>query len=392
MGDPRAEHLDRQSIALAVSFMEPNLGQEEIDELAAAIREGWVANGPRVARLEVALRAYLGVEHLTCLSSCTAGLTLALHLLDVGPGDEVLLPALTYVACANVVEHRGARPVFVDSEPETGLVDLDHAAARIGPRTRAAILVHLGGRPLDMDAVSDFTARTGVRVVEDAAHAIGADWRGRAVGAWGNLTSFSFHASKNMTTFDGGALVVDTRERAERASRLARQGMSRASWERHEDDSPGLYDVIEPGFKFAMNDASAAVGVHQLRRLDGSIERRAEIAALYDELLIDLPVRRPPAPPAHARHAHHVYPVQVWHPTVSRNDVARALNARRIGTSVHFRALHLQTYYRERYGIAAAELPHASALSDRLLSLPLHPRMDDAAVHAVADAMRDILR
>lgn len=384
-------HDERRSLDAAISFMEPNLGQEELDELAAAIREGWVANGPRVARLEVALRAYLGVEHLTCLSSCTAGLTLALHLLDVGPGDEVLLPTLTYVACANVVEHRGARPVFVDSQPDTGLVDLDHAAALVGPRTRAAIVVHLGGRPLDMDALSEFTAKTGVPVVEDAAHAIGAAWRGRSVGAWGNLTSFSFHASKNMTTFDGGALVVDTRERAERASRLARQGMSRASWERHEDGAPGLYDVIEPGFKFAMNDAAAAVGVHQLRRLDGSIERRAEIAALYDELLADLPVRCAPAPAAHARHAHHVYAVQIQHPTVTRNDVARALNARRIGTSVHFRALHLQTYYRQRCGVGSAELPNASALSDSLLSLPLHPGMDDAAVHAVAEAMRDSL-
>jgi dTDP-4-amino-4,6-dideoxygalactose transaminase len=391
MAIPRAEQ-ERHSDGAAISFMEPNLGQEEIDELAAAIREGWVANGPRVARLEVALRAYLGVEHLTCLSSCTAGLALALHLLDVGPGDEVLLPTLTYVACANVVEHRGARPVFVDSEPDTGLVDLDHAAALVGPRTRAAIVVHLGGRPLDMEAVSEFHARTGVPVVEDAAHAVGASWHGRSVGSWGNLTSFSFHASKNMTTFDGGALVVDTREREERVSRLARQGVSRASWERHEDDAPGIYDVIEPGFKFAMNDASAAVGVHQLRRLDDSIARRAEIAALYDELLVDLPLQCPPSLPAHARHVHHVYAVQVRHPTVSRNDLARALNARRIGTSVHFRALHLHTYYRERRGVGARQLPHASALSDRLLSLPLHPGMDDAAVHAVAGAMGDVLR
>ena len=211
------------------------------------------------------------------------------------------------------------------------------------------------------------------------------------MGAWGNLTSFSFHASKNMTTFDGGALVSRSSDEAERAGRLARQGMSRPAWERREDGAPGVYDVVEPGYKFAMHDTAAAVGVHQLRRLDGSIERRRQIASLYDRLLADLPVRLPPALPDHARHAHHVYAIQVEHPTVSRDEVARALNARGIGTSVHFRALHLHTYYGPRRWGQRRGPPNASSLSERLLSLPLYPTMEDAAVHVVVDALHDVL-
>jgi dTDP-4-amino-4,6-dideoxygalactose transaminase len=370
-----------------VQFSAPTLGREELAEIAAAMQEGWVATGPRAARLQTALRSYLGVDHLVCLNSCTAGLTLALALLEVGHGDEVLVPAMTYVACANVVAHRGARPVLVDADPATGLVDLDDARRRIGPRTRAAFVVHLHGRPLDMEAVNAFTAETGVSVIEDAAHAIGARWRDVSIGGWGNPTSFSFHASKNMTTFDGGALVLSDAEQLERATRLAMQGMSRAAWQRHDDAAPGVYDVEEPGYKFAMHDVAAAAGLHQLRRLEGWRERRAQLAGRYDHLLADHPaIELLPPVPAHARHAHHVYSVRLRPEARDRDEVARDLHHQRIGSSVHFRALHLHTWFR-RQGWTPEDLPNATALSRSLLSLPLHPQMEDEDVDAVVAAL-----
>ena len=233
---------------------------------------------------------------MRCLSSCTAALTIALRLLEVGEGDEVLVPSMTFVSCANVVEHARARPVLVDSDPETGLIDLDHAESLVTERTRALMPVHLAGFPVDLDAVNAFRDRHGIAVVEDAAHAIGARWKGRPVGSHGNLTAFSFHATKNITTFEGGALAVPAEAAAERAGRLSLHGLSRSAWTRHGTAGPAAYEVAEPGFKFSMNDISAAVGIHQLARLDGWIERRAELADLYDEALRDLPARAAAAP------------------------------------------------------------------------------------------------
>ena len=219
---------------------------------------------------------------------------------------------MTFVSCANAIEHFGARPVFVDSDPATGLIDLEHAESLVTERTRALMPVHLAGHPVDLGAVNALRDRHGIAVIEDAAHAIGARWQGRPIGSHGNPTSFSFHATKNITTFEGGALGVRRRGHGrERAERLALHGLSRSAWARHGATGPAAYEVAEPGFKFSMNDISAAVGIHQLRRLDGWIERRAELADLYDEALRDLPLELPPRPPAHARHAHHLYIVRL---------------------------------------------------------------------------------
>ena len=370
----------------------PNVGAAEIDELLDAIRSGWLTTGPKVSALQDALARYLGAPFVRCLSSCTAGLTLALRVLGVGPGDEVLVPALTFASCANAVVHLGADPVLVDSDPATGLVDLDDAERKVTPRTAALMAVHLGGRPLDLDAVGAFRDRHGVPVIEDAAHAIGAAWRGRRIGAHGNLTAFSFHATKNMTTFEGGALAIVEEEVAERVERLALHGLTRSSWARHGDAAPGVYDVPEPGFKFAMHDVSAAVGIHQLARLDGWIERRAELAALYDRRLAGLPLELLPPVPAHARHAHHLYMVRLATGAgIDRDALAHALRVRNIGTSVHFRALHLHSYYRDRCGLDPSDLPVAADWSERALSLPLFPAMTGDDVEDVALALEAVL-
>ncbi|MCK9249361.1 MAG: DegT/DnrJ/EryC1/StrS family aminotransferase [Solirubrobacteraceae bacterium] len=379
----------RQSVSIQLSA--PTFGAAELREITAAIQDGWVTGGPRVARLTMGLRSYLGVEHLTCVSSCSAGMKLALVELGVGPGDEVLVPAVTFASCANLVVHQGAVPVLVDVDPDTGLIDLDGARDAVTERTRAAFVVHLHGRPLDMDAVAAFTADTGVPVIEDAAHAIGARWRGRMIGSFGNPTAFSFHASKNMTTVDGGALVSPSRDAADRAGLLSRQGMSRPSWDRHEDEAPGAYDIVAPGFKFAMHDVAAALGIHQLKALDERTERRLQLARLYDDALADVDVRVAPPAPDHARHAMHVYAVRIPGGEARRNRVARELSRAGIGTSVHFRSLHLHTYYAESLGLEPDDLPRARAYSDESLSLPMHPGLSDGDVEQVVEALRGAL-
>ena len=309
----------------------PEFGDEEIDELLDAIRSGWVTTGPKVSVLQDRLSEYIGVPYVRCLNSCTAGLTLALRVLGVGPGDEVLVPSLTFVSCANAVVHLGATPVLVDSEPTAGLIDLADAERKVSPRTRALMVVHLAGFPLDLDAVNAFRDRNGIPVVEDAAHAIGAEWGGRRIGGHGNLASFSFHATKNITTFEGGALAIADERQDERIARLSLHGLTRSSWARHGDIAPGDYDVPEPGFKFAMHDVSAAVGIHQLTRLDGWIDRRRDIADLYDAALAHLPLELPLRPPAGARHAHHLYVVR-WARTRGRSATSSAVRCGRTGS------------------------------------------------------------
>lgn len=370
----------------------PDLGEEEIEEVVATIRSGWLTTGPMVAAFQDGLGAYLRAPHLRCLNSCTAGLMLSLHLREIGRGDEVLLPANTFISCANVVEHSGARPVLVDCDPLTGLIDLAHAETLVGPRTRAIMAVHLGGRPVDLDALGALARRHDLVVIEDAAHAIGAEWGGRRIGGHGNLCSFSFHATKNMTTFEGGALMVHDEAEAERVGRLAIHGLTKSAWNRHGTPAPARYDVLEPGFKLAMNDPAAAVGVHQLRRLDGWIERRDELSRMYDELLDGLPLQTPPPVQAGARHARHLYAVLVRPDAAATRDATiMELLHRNIGTSVHFHGVHLQTYYRERCNIRPEDLPGATDWARRSLTLPLHPGLVEEDLCDVRDALAAVL-
>ncbi len=376
-----------------LGIAQPDVGDGEIQEVLDTLHSGWLTCGPKVRLLQERLSQYLQAPHLRCLNSCTAGLSLALLLNDVGPGDEVLVPANTFASCANVIELRGATTVFVDCDPRTGLLDLDHADHLAGPRTRALIAVHLGGHPLDLDALQRLATRRGIAIIEDAAHAIGARWREQPIGSSGNLCSFSFHATKNMTTIEGGALVVRSAEQAARVERLSLHGLSASAWSRHGSDEPAGYDVVEPGFKYAMNDVAAAIGLHQLRRLDGWIDRREALARDYDEQLRELPLTLPAHVPAGARHARHLYTVLVDADSpVDRNNICAALNSRKIGSSVHFHGIHLHRYYRERYALAPEDLPNSTDWSARALTLPLHSAMDETDVAVVCSALAGVLQ
>jgi dTDP-4-amino-4,6-dideoxygalactose transaminase len=373
-------------------FGSPVIGEAEIAEVVDSLRSGWIGTGPKVQRFEGMLAGYLGVAECRCVSSCTAALILAMRVLGIGPGDEVLVPAMTFVASAGAVEHAGATPVLVDSEPGTGLIDLDQAEAAITSRTRAIMPVHLGGRPVDMDRLARLRDERGVDIVEDAAHALGARWRGRMIGAFGNLTAYSFYVTKNVTTIEGGALATDDPAVAARVERLALHGLSLGAWQRFSDAGFKHYEVVEPGFKFNMTDVQASLGLHQLPLLDGWIERRAQLWDRYDRLLADLPVNTPPPPEPDTTHARHLYQVTVdADAPLNRDELLDGLTARRIGTGVHYRGVHLHPYYRDRYGLSPSEFPVATDISESTLSLPLSPKVTEADQDDVVGAPTDLL-
>ena len=373
-------------------FGSPLIGEAEIAEVVDSLRSGWIGTGPKVQRFERMLSDYVGVRECRCVSSCTAALILAMRVLGIGPGDEVLVPAMTFVASANAVEHAGATPVLVDSEPGTGLVDLDQAEAAITPRTRAIMPVHLAGRPVDMDRLARLRDERGLYIVEDAAHALGARWRGRMIGAFGNLTAFSFYVTKNITTIEGGALVTEDPVLAARVERLALHGLSLGAWQRFSDAGFKHYDVIEPGFKFNMTDVQASLGLHQLPLLDEWIERRARLWHRYDQLLADLPVQTPPPADPDTIHARHLYQATVAADApLTRDQLLDGLTARRIGTGVHYRGVHLHPYYRDKYRLEPARFPVATAISERTVSLPLSPKVTEADQDDVVSALTDLL-
>lgn len=376
-------------------FGAPTITEAEIAEVVDSLRSGWIGTGPKVARFERMLEDYLDVPYVRCVSSCTAALFLSMQVLGIGPGDEVLVPAMTFIASANAVEHTGATPVLVDSEPDTGLIDLDAAEAAISPRTKAIMPVHLAGRPVDLDRIAALRDRYGLLVVEDGAHAIGAEWRGRKIGAHGSPTAFSFYVTKNISTGEGGAIATEDPSVAAEVERLALHGLSVGAWKRFSDAGFRHYEVVKPGFKYNLTDLAAAMGLHQLPRLDEWIARRAELSERYGDLLVDLPVRTPPEPDAHTTHARHLYAVEVDSDDEgeARDAVLDALHRRRIGAGVHYRGVHMHPYYRDRYGLQPERYPVATRISHRTLSLPLSPQVtekdQDDVVAALAEALAD---
>jgi dTDP-4-amino-4,6-dideoxygalactose transaminase len=374
-------------------FGSPLIGEAEIAEVADSMRSGWIGTGPKVARFERMLEEYVGVPHVRALGSCTAALMLALRVLDVREGDEVIVPAMTFVATVNAVEHAGARPVFVDSDPRTGLMNLDATEVAINERTRAIMPVHLFGLPLDMDRLNSLRDQHGVAIVEDAAHALGSEWRGRRIGNHGNLTAYSFYVTKNITTIEGGALATEDPAVNERVERLALHGLSAGAWQRFADRGHKHYEVVEPGFKFNMTDVQAALGIHQLPMLDEWIDRRAELWETYDAEFADLPLKLPASGMnQNLRNARHLYAIEVLpEAPVGRDDLLTALHESRIGAGVHYRAVHLHPYYQAKYGIAPESLPVATAISNRTLSLPLSPKITDDDLGDVVTAVRATL-
>lgn len=381
-------------------FALPEIGDEEIAEVVDTLRSGWVTTGPKARRFEQDFAAFLGTTeaaplHCVAVNSATAGLHLALEALGIGPGDEVITTTHTFTATAEVVRYLGADVKLVDVDPATLNIDPAAVEAAITPRTKALIPVHYAGLAADMPALLAVARRHGLKVVEDAAHALPTSCGGALVGTLASdATVFSFYANKTITTGEGGMLVTRDAALAKRAQVMRLHGMNRDAFDRFTAKVPSwYYEIVAPGFKYNLTDIAAALGLHQLKKARAFRERRAEIAARYDAAFAGLPVLRPPQPGPGELHAWHLYVLRLADGApCTRDGLVERLFAAGIGCSVHYIPLHLHPYWRERYALTPAMFPHSQHAYERMLSLPIYTRMTDADVERVTDAVRAALR
>jgi dTDP-4-amino-4,6-dideoxygalactose transaminase len=369
-------------------FARPSIGEAEIAEVVGCLESGWLTTGPRVERFERALSEYLGGRPVLALSSATAGLHLALLGMELRPGDEVITTPLTFVATANTIVLAGGTPVFADVEAGTRNLDVERVSRAISARTRAIVPVHFAGLPVDLDPLYELAERRGLRVLEDAAHAIGAEHRGRRIGSFGDTQVFSFHPNKNITTGEGGCIASRDPEILARARVACFHGIDRSA--------PGIepYDVVEAGFKYNMMDLQAALGLHQLPALDGFIEKRSALARRYLDALQDETAWRLPRSPAFAhRHAWHLFTLELAPEAtrLTRSQFIAEMRKREIGIGLHYPAVHLFRYYRERFGYSPRDFPVAESIGANIVSLPRFPSMTAADVDRVVGAVRELL-
>ncbi|MCH7344415.1 DegT/DnrJ/EryC1/StrS family aminotransferase [Pelomonas sp. CA6] len=374
-------------------FALPEIGDEEIAEVVDTLRSGWVTTGPKAKRFEQAFAEFLGEPQIECIAvnSATAGLHLALEALGLGPGDEVITTTHTFTATAEVVRYLGADVVLVDIDPATMNIALDQIEAAITPRTKAIIPVHYAGLAVDMLALLDIARKHGLKVVEDAAHALPTTLEKELIGTLGsNATVFSFYANKTMTTGEGGMLVTRDPALAQRARVMRLHGINRDAFDRFTAKVPSwYYEIVAPGFKYNLTDIAAALGLHQLKRLPAFQARREQIAARYFEAFADLPLILPPRAPNEDVHSWHLYVLRLSNAaTVTRDEFIERMFALGIGCSVHYVPLHQHPYWKERYGLTAEMFPESQKAYERLASIPIYSAMSDADVDRVISAVR----
>ncbi len=374
-------------------FHRPLLGEEEEKEVIDALRSGWITTGPKTRQFERQFAEYVGAPHAVATNSCTAALHLALIAGGVRPGDEVITSPITFASTANVIIHAGATPVFVDVEPDTLNMDASKLASAVSGKTRAIIPVHFAGNPCDMEAIQAIASPKDILVVEDAAHATGARYRDRPIGAVSKATCFSFYATKNITTGEGGMLTTADAELAERVAILSLHGISADAWKRYAQKGYQHWEIVYPGYKYNMSDLQAALGLCQLKKADSFwMERRRQVD-FYNEAFADLPEVVPLAVRPGVRTSYHLYVIQLQTERlrVDRDTFIRAMEAENIGIGIHFRAVHLHPYYRQAYGFGPGLCPVAERASERVMSLPLFPGLARADQELVVEAVRKLV-
>jgi dTDP-4-amino-4,6-dideoxygalactose transaminase len=374
-----------------LSFSLPLIGEEEINDVVDALRSGWLTSGPRVKQFEQEFSAAFQAPGAVALNSATAGLHVALKVLNIGPGDEVITTPMTFAASVNVIEHVGATPVLVDVEPDTLNLQPDAVERAITPNTKAIIAVHYAGHPVELNALRAIADQYHLHLIEDAAHAVGAAFEGQPIGCGDNLVAFSFYATKNLTTGEGG-MLTGSPELLDKARIVALHGMSREAWGRYSAGGKWAYDIVEPGFKYNMPDIQAAIGLQQLRRFDKMQARRKQIVETYNAAFGSQSAFMTPTTRDHVTNAYHLYVLRMRSSelTINRDQFIQELTARNIGTSVHFIPIHMHSYYRNKYNYAPDDFPVTHQAFQQMVSLPLSPSMSDQDVADVIEAVIDV--
>lgn len=371
-------------------FSKPTIDQAAIDDVVACLKSGWITTGPRVAQFTDDLKAYFDAPYVLPLTSATAGLQLALMAMNLQPGDEVITTPLTFAATLNTIVLAGGKPVLIDIDPATRNMDMNRLEDAITPNTRVILPVHFAGLPVDLDALYSLANQYNLRVLEDAAHSIGADYKGKKLGSFGDTQVFSFHPNKNMTTGEGGCVVTRDEKLADLVAKLRFHGIDRNAFNRFSKSGSQDYEVVLPGFKYNMMDIQAALGIHQLRALDNFIERRTVLAHRYQEALSDwLEWTLPQSPDYAHKHAWHLYVplINEERALMNRDQFMERMKELNIGTGLHYRAVHLYPYYKEAFAFKEGDFPHAEDVCNRIVSLPLFPLMTDQDHDRVLDVM-----
>lgn len=377
-----------------IVFGAPDIQQAEIDEVVASMKTGWLGTGPKVAGFEKGFAQYKGVtqDRVAALNSCTAALHVSMIAAGLGPGDEVITTAMTFCATVNAIIHSGATPVLADIDPRTMNIDPADIEARVTPNTKAIIPVHFAGRPCDMGAIMAIADKHGLTVIEDCAHAIESSWHGQRTGTFGDYGCFSFYVTKNVATGEGGMVIAKNQEKIARIKVLSLHGMSRDAWHRFSDKGYQHYYVTEPGYKYNMMDIQAAIGIHQLARIEDNWSKRQHIWNRYQEELSDLPVVLPSNPDPDTRHAFHLYTLQVDKELcgLERDKFMDEMTANNIGVGVHYHCIAEHPYYQSQYGWSPEDYPHSTKVGRETVSLPLSAKLSGQDIERIIRTVREV--
>jgi len=374
-------------------FFRPLIGQEEIEEVVDTLKSDWLTTGPKTHLFEEEFAKYIGCKYAVAVNSCTAALHISLAALGIVRGDEVITTPYTFISTVNVILQQGAIPVFVDIKPDTFNINPDLIREKINDKTKAIMPVHFAGQPCEMEKIMKIAKDNNLLVIEDAAHAISAEYEGIKIGTIGDATSFSFYPTKNMTTGEGGIVTTNDEELANKCKIWSLHGISKDAWKRYSAEGSWYYEVVCPGYKYNMTDIQASLGLHQLEKLNNFQRKRENIIEAYNEAFKDMKEITIPFVKDNIKHAWHLYVIKIVSEKlkINRNQFIEALKAENIGTSVHFIPAHLQPYYRDTFGFKKGDFPNAEYAFERVISLPLFPKMSDKDVNDVINSVKKIV-